>query len=337
MNSPNSSPIIIPQGTIDIPPIAPIISTTMHPMGPPPCTAKDTPNNEDELICVEGQVADNSAILEQLFAEANLAKKYEERCSSLDYFNNKAFGGRDCFKPHDDKIDHPLYPEFKRYSLHELSSVLEQGQQVDFRFVVIKNNTSAEILFSQGLGGSNAMSHGQLACKKETYGSCVAAGEISFIAENGQWHVRCISNKSGHFKGEVATLIAPLLLLIEDPVFPFSPMLTISQYIKGSINDVEVSFAELRNKYDERVLKTSPNLDDQRFVQLAPRVETRTTIDVLAKAETHIDTPVLTTTGLFSQGLFSQKRRLETQDCEQEAQDNSDLVGHQFLAKSRPH
>lgn len=314
MNTPNSSPLIIP----------------IHSGSPVPALSIDIIPDIMPIIAHSSQKRpDNSQdVLELLFSESNIQARFEERCSSLQYFNNKAFGKSSMEELVNDRIDNPLFPEFKRLNLADLPSVRAEGTRSDFRFVVINQNDKVSILFSKWSGRltkGDGMSHSQLACGKEESSSCIAAGEIEFIDVGGKWHINRLSNETGHFQCPVETLIAPLILLIEQEVFPFASQFTLALEYGSDYREIEINFADLRKSYDTKILaKENTNTTDnsQTFVQLEQPV-------IQEKESSEIS--LLTTNSFFGANSRRPLTKIEAQQDEGYQED----AGSIFIPRPR--
>ncbi|MDR3503693.1 MAG: hypothetical protein P4L79_14035 [Legionella sp.] len=313
MNAPNSSPLSlirsgspVPTLIIDIiPDIMPIIAHS----------PQQRPENSQEVLGL-------------LFSEDNINARFEERCSSLQYFNNKAFGKPSAEELVNDQIDNPLFPEFKRLGLADLPNVRAEGGRSDFRFAVINQNDKVYILFSKWSGKlikGDGMSHSQLACGKEESSTCIAAGEIEFVDVGGKWHINRLSNETGHFQCPVETLIAPLILLIEQDVFPFASQFTLALEYGNDSQEIEINFADLRKSYDTEILaKESNNTTEnsQIFVQLEQPIIQEKEIGELS---------LLTTNSFFA----ANSQRLSAKIDPQQDEEHQEDAGSTFIPRPR--
>ena len=292
MNTPNSSPSLAPlRPDSPVPPlnIGPIPDIIEYFLPLPAFYPQKRPENSQEA-------------LELLFSENNINARFEERCSSHQYFNNQAFGKPAIEELVDEQIDNPLFPDFKRLSLTDLPNVRAEGRRSDFRFAVISQNDEVNILFSKWSGQlvkGDGMSHSQLACGKEKASTSIAAGEIEFIDEGGTWKIKRLSNETGHFQCPAETLITPLVLLMEQELFSFASQFTLVLEYGNDSREIEINFADLRKIYDAKILAKETNNtieNSEKPVQLE---------SVTNQEKEVTETPLLTTTN----GFFGSRAR----------------------------
>lgn len=232
---------------------------------PPPCrmTPKISSRTPSPLTLAPAAplISNSQQTLNVLFAQKNVNSRFESRCSSLAYFNNQPLGKVSITDEVSTQIDDPKYPMFRRLHLNDLADVLAKNECSDFRFVVLNNGGTLEMLFSMGagrIGRGTALSHSLLACGKEEYSKCVAAGMIYFQKEGDNWCIDKLSNDSGHFKGSVETLITPLILLLEQDTFSFAPQVLFELVISESHSDtVNISLEHLKISYQQCDLNTA--------------------------------------------------------------------------------
>ncbi|MFJ1267091.1 hypothetical protein ACD661_00810 [Legionella lytica] len=323
MNTPNSSPsltpILHPSGPVPPLNLAPIPDP--FDFFPPPLAPQKKPNNSQE-------------VLELLFSDHNINARFEERCNSLYYFNTKAFkfGELSIEEEVDKQIDNPSFPDFKRLSFADLPSVRAEGRRSDFRFAVINQNDTVNILFSKWSGKvvkGDGMSHSQLACGKEEASACIAAGEIEFIDEGGQWKIKRLSNQTGHFQCPVETLLAPLILLIKQEDFPFASQFNIVLEYGHDFREVEINFADLRKIYDKKILARETSNTKEHpdtLVQLdAPVINE---VPVIKEKEVE-EVPLLTTT----HGFFGSNARRKIDH--QQDKEYQEEAGNRFNPRSQ--
>ncbi|MGL6028913.1 MAG: hypothetical protein ACRC0M_03960 [Legionella sp.] len=199
-------------------------------------------------------------ILDLLFAQTNVNSRFDSRCSSRDYFNGQTFGKVPKYDSVIVKINNPDFPKFRRLKLNDLAGILAEDECSDFRFVVLNIGGTPQLLFSMGAGRimpGTALSHSMLACGKEEWSECIAAGMIYFQKKDDKWFINKLSNDSGHFRGSIETLISPLILLLEQNEFSFADKVVLELVNRSGSDEVEVSLEHLDLYYQQCALETA--------------------------------------------------------------------------------